>query len=203
MRHARDLTVLAVAALALAGCTPGDAPDPDVAPSGASSTPEQAEEWTVESLADALLAPDVLDVEPVATVTGTVASERGDWEVQVDVLEVLADEHGTDLSYVLRSPDGATTEVDRRPWGDGRDIWNDTRSIVLVAPDGERLLPYTGYTTSRDGADAFCACGLMPRSLGEGDLLGALLPPLEAGTSTVTLELPGLEPLADVPVTWR
>ncbi len=203
MRRVRSITVLAASALVLAGCTSGDEPEPGHSPQGSTTPSAQADSWTVDSLGDALLDPSVLDAKPVASVSGTVTSEKGDWDVQVDVLGVQADADGTDLTYVLRSTDGSTTEVDRRPWGDGRDIWNDTRSIVLVAPGGERLLPYTGYISSREGADDFCACGMMPRSVGEGDLMGALLPPLPAGTTTVTLELPGLEPLADVPVTWR
>ncbi len=203
MRPVRSLALGGAVALAfaLSGCT-GDADDTPTSSSAPTTDATQESQWTVDSLAAAVLEQDVQDVDPVAHASGTVSSTKGDWDVEIDVLSVLSDAHGTDLVYVLRSPDGVVQDIDRRPWGDGRDIWNDTRSIVIVDQGGERLLPYTGYTAS-DRADDFCACGKMPQSVGEGDVLGALLPPLDPATTTVTIEFPGLEPLTDVPVTRR
>jgi len=189
----------AVVLVLLAGCSADATPTPTTAPSGSAEAEEP--QWTVESLAEAVLESDVLGAEPVAGTSGTVASAKGDWDVQVDVLSVTADAQGTDLVYVLRSTDDGVTDVDRRPWGDGRDIWNDTRSIVVVDAGGERLLPYTGYTAGDTTSDDFCACSQMPMSIGEGDVLAALLPPLAEGTTEVTIEFPGLEPLVAVPVT--
>lgn len=203
----RGAVVGALAVLLLAGCTADEAPpqpEPTSDPTPDADT-DEADDWTVESLGAAILEEDLVEgVEPVATATGTVTSIGGEWEVQVDVLSVTADEDGTDLTYVLRSPDGVVADGDRHAWGDGRKIYNDTRSIAILDEEGEaRLQPYTGYTSFDRDSQAFCACSSMPSSVGEGDVLGALLPPLDPATTSVTVEFPGFEPLTDVPVTRR
>lgn len=197
-----------VGALTLTACTAEEAPGPEPVPTSTTESPDAPEQppWTVESLAEAILEPEhdpVDDGAPLAAVSGSVQTLGGEWAAEIAVLGLVAHEAGTDLRYVLRSIDGDLDDADRFAWGDGRKIWNDTRSVAVFEEGAEvRLLPYTGHASPiANSGDMFCTCSQMPMTVGEGDVLGALLPPLAPGTSTVTIEFPGFDPLTDVPVT--
>lgn len=201
------LVSVPVGGIVLTGCTSDAEPAPEAAtraPSETTVLPEQI--WTVETLAETILEGEgPAPVEPIVSVSGTVNSLGGEWDVQVDVLSVTASPNGTELFYVLRSPDGAVAEADRFAWGDGSKIWNDTRSVAIYDEEADVWLqPYTSpYHRVTDPGDAFCVCSNMPSAVGEADYLSALLPPLSEGVDTVTIDFPGLELVEDVPVSRR
>lgn len=195
MRHVRNGAVVALAAvLVVGGCT-SDSPEPTS--SGSASSPAGDEhDYTVEGFAEEVLADDTLgELEDVGAVSGAV----GDGQVEVQVVEVLADADGAELVMVLRGD--ASGEM--HTWSDSRGVYPDIRAVDVVdTSSGWRLQPYT--ILDADGkVPVDCACAEFPQRLtDDGEVVHALLPPLTAGTTSVTVEIPGLEPVADVPVTW-
>lgn len=184
-----------VLAVLLVGCTSDDAQPP--APTSAASATGDGSQLTVEQYAAAVLdAPDDQDGDVLGTTSGTVEKS----EIEVEVLAVVAHDAGTDL---LLRVDGEH-RGSFSGWSDSRGVHNDLRAVSVVDDgSGWRLRPYT-IRDADDKLDLGCACAPFPTRLtGSGADVHALLPPLTAGTRSVTVELPGLDPVTDVPVTWR
>ncbi|UZN02152.1 hypothetical protein [Cellulomonas sp. S1-8] len=196
MRRVGSAAAACLLTVLLVGCTSDEAPGPT--PTGTSeATAEDEAQLTVEEYAAAVLAGDDL---PDADVLGETSGTVEDTPIDVQVLAVVADPAGTDLVLRLDGEHRGSFSG----WSDSRGVHNDLRGVSVVDEgSGWRLRPYT--IQDSDGLqDLGCACAPFPSRLsGGGADVHALLPPLTAGTQTVTVELPGLDPVTDVPVTWR
>jgi|GEM_PF-925284 len=199
MRAARVAGVLLAVGVLVAGCTSDPGPGPE--PTGGSTTASGSTGYTVEEFAAEVLgdgAPDELDV--VGQVSGTLPDGE---PVQVGVVAVRADASGTTLELTVR---GDFALGSMRGWSSGPlRSYDDIRGVEVVdeSAGGWRLQPYT--LRQDDEPENHCACAMFPRTLQEDRpvTLSAVLPPLPAGVTTVTVAVPGLDPVTSVPVTWE
>lgn len=184
----------------LTGCTDAD-DEPRQGSGGSSPTVSASPADPARALTDELLA-DAERPAAVATATGVLTVGRTPVDVAVDVLELRATEATTLLRWRLRSP--GEQRVSTFGSSMARPGLTDTRGIVVTdQTGGARLQPYT-YESADTGTfpgDVFCACSSLPRSVGpDGVVLTAVLPPLDAVTTSVDVLLPGIAPMAGVPV---
>ena len=205
MRRARTV-VAAVVLLLVAGavvfvaCRPGDAAAP--APTGsASAEPPTSSSMTTEEFEAALFDGDVGTATPVGTVEGELTDPPDRVPARVDVTQVLADEHSTLVRFTLATPDGQPADLGLPVFNQRYLLARDIRDVALVDPVAEqRYQPFIGVGVV-DDQDLLCACSTAPLSVSEGVQLTATFPPLDPSTETVTLEVPWLPALEDLPVT--
>lgn len=197
MSGVRAVAALVVAGALLVGCTSTPEPeDPRPTSSKDADSGYTVEEFAAEVLGDG--APPAPDT--VAEVSGTLSDGE---PVEVGVVAVRADESGTTLELTVR---GEYELGSMRGWSSAPlRNFDDIRGVEVVdeAAGGWRLQPYT--LRQGEEQENHCACGKFPLTL-EGDRsvgLSAVMPALPAGTTTVTVAVPGLDPVTSVPVTWE
>ncbi|KSW29357.1 hypothetical protein [Cellulomonas sp. B6] len=198
MSRTTVVAALAAGVLLVAGCS-SDEPAPAPSSSGGAATADagQDHDYTVEGFASSVLGDGTLDdLEDVGSASGEI--EGG--QVEAQIVSVVADAAGTELVVVLRGDDTGSPSR----WSESRGVFTDVRGVEVVdEAAGWRLQPYTILDVSGE-SDLGCACSEFPYRLGEdGTVVQALLPPLTEGTTSVTVALPGLEPVPGVAVTWR
>jgi len=196
----RGLLVTGLAVVVLAGCTSGD---PDPAPT--SSTPEPSADgdtWTAEELARATLDVPVEEADVLATVDGALYQVVGpDKPARILVTGASADDHGTTVTFVLRS--GGGEEVYFEPYAFSRlnTGARDVRDISIIDPvAGIRMQPFLG-TSGESRTDVLCTCAKQPPTMSDvGGELSATFPPLDPATTDIILEVPGFPSLEGIPV---
>lgn len=205
MRMGR-LSAAALVVVVLAGCTGGD-PDPVSTPSAsvsASASPA-GDSWTAAELAQVTLDGESSQDAVSGEIEGALYQVAGDdIPARISVTEVLADENGTTLKFVMRTLDGSDVQFDPYPFNRATPLLFDIRDLALVDPGAEvRLQPFLG-TADPERPQVLCTCSRHPTVLsGEGVELAATFPPLDASTQDVVLEFPGFPALESVPVTRR
>ncbi len=194
---------VAVAALALsamlAACSSDD-PSPKPAPTEAVAT-QASDEWTVEEVERAVLEGDIGTSSVLATVTGALVDGPRSIPAEVEVTEVAADEASTLVRFTLRGVDDSSPTLPLTFFNQLRPLADDIRDVAIVdAGAGLRLLPFVGV--SQVNADkTLCSCSGSPARMSQvGQPLSATFPPLDAGTTTISLELPGFPVVEDLPV---
>jgi len=196
--RSRVMTVaVAVLALAVAGCTSDDPQPSPTASRTAAATPDGQ---TVEGFAREML--ELATTSGVDEDLGTASGPVGKGTVDVRVVAMTADETGSELVLALT---GATSSGDMTDWSASRGIYTDVRGIVVSGPESAWKLKAYTIPDEEHKTPVDCTCSRFPKTTTADDpfQVRALLPPLEDGTSSVTVEIPGLDPITDVPVTWR
>ncbi len=192
--------LLVVGAVVFVACRPAGtaAPAPTT---GASATPTTSPGMTTEEFEAALFAGDVGTAEPVGTVEGELTDPPAQVPARVDVTQVLADEHSTLVRFTLATPDGSPADLGLPVFNQRYLLARDIRDVALVDPVAEqRYQPFIGVGVT-DEENLLCACSTAPLTFSEGVPLTATFPPLDPSTETVTLEVPWLPALEDLPVT--
>ena len=198
--------------VALAGCTAGGDPAPTTGPGTSTATgtspvspsPSAASEGTSGAVDLEKLVADVASAaaigEPVATAKGTVLSLSLKQEpAELGVFRVEAGTGGTRLIIGLKAP----AEVTMTGPALSLETWDIADVAVIDPGSGTILKPYNArHPESPTQTDAFCACSDYAKSVGPRWMpLYALVPALDAATTTVTVRVPGFPDVTDVPVT--
>lgn len=194
--------LLAVAAVVFVACRPDGeaAPTPDG--TGGSSAPEGTS-MTTEEFEAALFTGDVGTGDAIGSVTGELTDPPDQVPARVDVTEVVADENSTLVRFTLAAPDGAASDLGLAVFNQRYLLARDIRDVALVDTGADqRYQPFIGVGVT-DEESLLCACSTAPLSFSTGVPLTATFPPLDPKTETVTLEVPWLPPLEDLPVTRR
>ncbi|GII97856.1 hypothetical protein CLV28_2219 [Sediminihabitans luteus] len=195
------VSAIAVVATLLAGCTGGD-PTPDASSSAASATPSATAppEVSAAEVADDLFGAGVPTA--VGSTSGDVeggGGKTGAVDAEVYAVDAYADR--TLVSFGLRSGDGELT-VAAFTFTGPQWSFDYLEGFAVVDPTTqERLEAYVDTSTEGAGA-AHETCSLKPKTLGPDFYpQTCLLPPLDPATTAVTVEIPNLPPIDDVPVT--
>lgn len=214
MTTRRAAALLATTLLTLTACTSSE--EPDVPPTPTTTATPSPEPTSTAAEPAPIIPDDVVarldagvaaEAEPVAT---TSAQTEGLPDgATLDVLQLDRTEGG---GYLLRVRVGWPEEVSlssdeqRSLSADGGSTTVD--GIRLVDEEAERFTLPTVYAPREeeqiDSTERFrCLCSdLISRVPAGGQVLGALLGPLGDGArpDTLTVEVPGFEPVPDVPV---
>lgn len=197
--------VLAIAVgiwIVLSGGDDGPGPDPDPDPTSSSSgeptAPEETEDpgLSVEELSAAVF--DATS-EPLATVEGEIFRRPAPIPGVVEVTDVHAGRSSTVVRFTLKALDDNQLGVPLEAFNRLRTITDDIRDVAMIDPvAGLRLQPFVG---GHSPPDAYCTCSRSPRGVTTSGLqLTAVFPPLDPGTTTASVEIPGFPVLEDVPV---
>lgn len=181
------------------GGAPGpDDPDPTPTASGGTTEPEETQEpgVTAEELSAAVFE---ATTEPLATVEGEIFRRPDVIPGVVEVTDVYAGRSSTVVRFTLKALDDDAPGVPLEAFNRNRMITDDIRDVAVVDPvAGLRLQPFVGGNSE---PDAFCTCSTSPRGVTTNGLqLTATFPPLDQGTTTASVEIPGFPVLEDVPV---
>lgn len=203
------LSVMAVFALGVAGCSDDSPAGVTSAAGSTGATPttsgsSAAPSGEGTSAADAAIAKVMgsSDKLPVlASGSGSLKTSTGSSAVVAEVLQVMSSPQATRVTWRLKSASSATANT--KSFQLARPPLFDTRLLGLVDPRTKSTLhPYTFVPAGGNGMDNGCACSNLPDSVNAtGTVLYAVLPPLPAGTSSVNVTLPGFKPMTDVRVT--
>lgn len=201
--------VPAILLVALAGCTPGDDPGPSPTPavtdtgtgevptSPTTTDPGAADPTQVAATVAAAAALG----DPVGSVQGTILSASLTQEpAELGVFRVEAGATSTRLVIGLRTPGD---EVSVSAPALSIETW-DIAEVSLVDPVSESILkPFASRRPEAPAqTESFCACSDYPKTIGATwHPLYALVPALDAATTTVTVRVPGFPDVTDVPVT--
>jgi len=216
-RAARQAAVLmATALVGLGACSSSDEPTPPPSPTATATETESASPEPTAT-GPAPLVPDDVVAEldsRVAAEDSPIASASAQTDGLPDgaTLDVLQLDRTDGGGYLLRVRLGWSEDVflsgeqHRSLSADGDSTMVD--GIRLVDEEAERFTQPTVYAPQDqeqiDSAERFrCLCSdlLSPMPAG-GQILGALFGPLgdDAQPDTLTVEVPGFEPITDVPV---
>jgi hypothetical protein len=193
---------VAVAVLALAGCTSGSSGGGPATPtstgavaptdSGSSSPPSPSDSATASASAVPYAS---LAASPQVAIGSTSATPAGfPAPVRLDVLAVESTASGTLLRFRLVTDTKTSLILSAFQ---GRPKEPDVGGLTLVASAvAQRLhVSYAG--------DTVCLCSALPVELGpQGSFLSALFPALPASVTQVQVAAPGFPPIS-VPVTRR
>lgn len=192
--------LLVVGAVVLVACG-GDDGDPAPAPTAGATQEPSAPSMTTEEFEAALFAGDVGTTQVVGSVDGELTDPPDQVPARVDVTQVLADEHSTLVRFTLATPDGAPADLGLSVFNQRYLLARDIRDVALVDPVAQqRYQPFIGVGVT-DEENLLCACSTAPLTFSAGVPLTATFPPLDPSTETVTLEVPWLPLLEDLPVT--
>ena len=199
---ARAGAVVVGGLLVLAACTGGDDPDPGPATPSAEET-EAADGWTREDLTAAVFEGDIGTSQVLGTAEGQVVGPSSAFPASVEVTEVHAGSSSTLVRFTLRNVDDSDPLLPLEGFNARTPLTRDVRDIALVdAAANVRLQPFLAVPQSGERNESFCTCAAAPLQMSqEGQLLSATFPPLDAGTTTVSLELPNFSVIEDLPVT--
>ena len=201
----RRISAVVLAVVLLGGCTGGDDSDPVSPTSPAASGEAGGDSWTAAELARVTLDVEADEDDVLGEVEGGLYQVNGgDIPARIAVTEVMADEYGTTLRFVLRTLDGGDVRFDPYPFNKAKPLTFDIRDLALVDPVAEtRLQPFLG-TNDPESPGILCTCSRHPTVLsGVGVELAATFPPRDASTQDVVLEFPGFPALERMPVTRR
>ena len=166
-----------------------------------SESPSTVPEVSAGDLALALSAAE--DAPAVGTATGDVPVGGGATRsVVADALSVDAYPDRTLVRFTLASGDGQEIRLEAYSLA-GAD-WNlgYVEGLAVVDPGSEQRLSSYREADREKGESAFQTCSAKPKSLGaEKFPQTCVLPPLDPATATVTLEIPDLPAIENVPVT--
>lgn len=143
--------------------------------------------------------------EPELVVTGKIPSGEDAFPAELAIIQVEATDVSTLVVFALRStssqenpaPDAFSESTPLRP---------DVRDLSLTDPGAEAVLrPFLQFPEDEaPTTQSPCLCSLTPKTLDETWFpLYATVPALAAGTSSVTVKLPGFDDVSDVPVIRR
>ena len=201
MRIVRRAACVAAAVLVLAGCADAQdepaVPEPG-APSSAGAEPGRAAEDVAAEIFGS-----VTDVEPLAEADGVVTDGPRQTPVRVAVETVDASPESTLVTFTLY---GTQQEEESLPLGafnSTRMLKMDIRDVSIVDQDAQvRYAPYLGYEEGETVADAgFCMCSTAPKTVDtDGLTLYATYPPLAESSGSITLDIPGFDPIQGLPV---
>lgn len=169
----------------------GSVDDPATAAPSPSPT-STAVEMTAAELEALVFAADLGTSDVLGSVKGVVGRGAAATTARVDVTDIRTTEHSTLVLFTLVNTSGENGTIHPQVFNARRMLARDIRDVALVDPEaGTRYWPYLGE--SRDGTRAMCACATSPVVLAAngGQLLSATFPPLDPGTRSVTLEVPG------------
>ena len=188
---------VATAVMLLAGCTS------DVPHGGGTPAPSATRQsWTRADLEAAVFAPAEADpAGAAAPVSGAIPDRISPIPAELRVTEVVAGPASTTVRFTLRGTGGAPAQVDLAAFNAARPLTDDIRDIVLIDVTGDRRLrPFVGFSVV-DADVSLCGCADSPASVSARERsLSGVFPPLAAGTTAVTVQVPGFPPVADVPV---
>ena len=203
-KHGTVLGGLLVTLVTLSACTGSpEAPDASGGPrqTAGSESPSTAPEVSAEELALALSAAE--DATPVGTATGDVPVGGGTTRsVVADALSVDAYPDRTLVRFTLASGDGQTIRLEAYSLA-GAD-WNlaYVEGLAVVDPESQQRLSSYREADREKGESAFQTCSAKPKSLeAEKFPQTCVLPALDPVTETVTVEIPDLPAIENVPVT--
>ncbi|WP_127126624.1 hypothetical protein [Georgenia sp. SYP-B2076] len=201
MTTGRRAACVAAAVLVLAGCTNAGreptAPEPG-GPSGASAEPGK----TTEDVAAAVFG-SVADVEPLAEADGVVTDGPRRTPVRVAVETVDASPESTLVTFTLYGTQQEEEPLPLDAFNSTRMLMMDVRDVSIVDQDAQvRYAPYLGYEEGETLADAgFCMCSTAPKTVNlDGITLYATYPPLAESSRSITLDIPGFDPIEGLPV---
>lgn len=201
----------AVLLVAVAGCTPGDDPGPSPTPTVTATATGTGEVPTSPTTTDpgaadptqvaATVAAAAALGEPARSAQGTILSLSLTQEpAELGVFRVEAGTTSTRLVIGLRTPGD---EVSVSAPALSIETW-DIAEVSLIDPVSESILkPFASRRPEAPAqTESFCACSDYPKTIGATwHPLYALVPALDAATTTVTVRVPGFPDVTDVPVT--
>lgn len=203
----RAAVALAAALLALAGCSGSAAPSPSESPDGGSAADATAAPLTPQEVTEQVFASaaEVWDVVPLAESTGQVPDAgTGVEPARVEVVGVTVGPSSTELVFRLFTEAPEEVSVHATAFNQASPLTFDIRDVAIEEGALERRhLPLLGSREDVKLADSsFCVCSALPKTVdADGVLLSATYPALDPATAAVTVDVPGFEPMPDVPVT--
>ena len=198
-RRTTTALAAAVAALALVLCGCSAAEHPSSSSTSGSEATDAAQLPTKDAIAK------IMRNETAATALGssdgTLEGPTGTVDVVAEVLHVEARSDATVVEWRLKSASGASVHTTSSQLA--HPPLSDTRLLGVIDPKAKvTYRPYTYVPIEGNGHDNECLCSKLPDEVnGEGERLYAVLPPLPASVSSVTITLPGFETLTHIGVT--
>lgn len=204
-RHRVVLATVLLIAFSVSACTSGeDTPDQPLTPTSTNSTTDAPapEAKTPEQIAQEI-EEQVLVREPEHVVSGELKSGPSAFSAELAVLGVEAAENSTRLVLALRSTTGAEETLDLAAFNEHTPLNPGIRDVSLTDPKAERILkPYLAFADGNGAEASFCLCSDSPKTLNDTWFtVYATMPKLDPATTTVTVTVPGFEPVQDVAVT--
>jgi len=140
--------------------------------------------------------PQAVPSAPPTARVRALAQARAEWpELTIEVIEVSQVDGALLVRFRFANESGKPFEFGDRFAAEPGD--RDTiADVALVEPSGQRK-----YFVLRDRANRpECSTGLLPLAPGERRLLFARFPAPRAGTSRITIQIPHVPEIGDVPV---
>jgi len=202
MGRAGRAAAVVVGLLVLAGCTGGDEPDEGAPQTPTADATQAPDGWTRAELATAVFEGDIGTAEVLGRADGQVVGPSTSFPATVEVTAVEAGTSSTLVRFTLRNVDDSDPLLPLEGFNSRTPMTRDVRDIALVDADANvRLQPFLAVPQSGDRTESFCTCAAAPLQMSqEGQLLSATFPPLDAGTTTVSLELPNFPVIEGLPV---
>lgn len=197
---------LVVALMLLGGCSGGAAtPDASGDPSQTTTAeePDSPPEVSAQDIAQASTAAEDLPV--LGTARGDVSLGGGrTGSVVVEVRSVDASPDRTVVRFSLAAGDGG--EISLHPSSLSGEQWSFDylEGFAVVDPETRQRLLSFRESGREAGESALQTCSLKPKSLSVEEFpQTCILPALDPATKSVTIEVPRLPAIEDVPVTWH
>lgn len=197
---------VAVVSVGLTGCSGGGASTSSPSASGSSaatgkgpSTPS-SQGSSVHAVVKRIMS-TTDGGAPIATAKGRMEGVGKDVPMIAQVLAIRSTADATVLVWKLKSGTGgkvvtSSSRLSHPPLF-------DTRLLSIVdGSDGKTYYPYTYVPEGQGfGSDTGCLCSDVPYSTNtEGTVMHAVLPPLPAGTDSVSVKIPGFATMRSVKV---
>lgn len=197
--------------LSASACT-SNAPEsgPTSAISNGPTDGETRSDLAVEGKSPEEIAQEILDSVEIrdlqTVVAGKLKSGPNKFGAELAILAVEASESSTRLVIALRSTTGEEESLDRAALNVRTPLNPGIRDVSVTDPTAERvLMPFLAYGQGKDPlTESFCLCSDSPKTLNETWYpVYATLPALDPETSSVTVTIPGFDPVPDVSVTRK
>ncbi|WP_258726151.1 hypothetical protein [Cellulomonas sp. NS3] len=197
------VAAVGVGLVVLASCSPDDEPGPGATSTAGASSSTGGDTWTRAELQELVFEGDVGTSSVLGSVSGEIPSRPTPFPAEIEVTEVSAGSESTLVRFTLRN-DGEEVSPSLESFNRRTPLTKDIRDIAIVDTTlGARLQPFLGVQASAPDV-SMCTCADAPKQVTDaGQLLSGTFPPLDPGTTTITVEIPGFPPVEDVPVTRR
>lgn len=171
-------------------------PEPSSTPSPTALSAQELTEQTFDSFAKPI---------SLATAQGEIMGTGTDLiPATLSIESVTPGPTSSQLRFQLYADGPGEPAVNLSAFNEFTPLAADIRDVALeIEASGTRLLPLLGTRPGEPASSfSFCVCSDSPKTIdAEGITLDATFAPLAANTTSVTVLIPGFEPITDVPVT--
>lgn len=198
------VAVVAVGLVVFSSCSADEDPVPTPTAGETTAPAGDDEGWTRAELEALVFEGDIGTSTVLGSASGEVRSRPTPFPAEVEVTEVTAGPASTLVRFTLSNVDDSTPLLGLESFNARTPLTRDIRDIAIVDGTlGQRLQPFIGVQADKPDT-SICTCAAAPAQMStEGQLLSGTFPPLDPGTTTVTVEIPGFPAIEDVPVTRR